>query len=143
MNRDRLLDSLREHEGLRLKAYKDSVGVWTIGYGRNLQELQIDQPLANHWLEEDMENALVEAKRFAEYHALDSDARRNAFVEMIFNLGRYRFMQFRKMLAAIREKDYNEASMQMLDSKWARQVGRRAEVLASQMRTGKFLDGRS
>lgn len=143
MNRDRLLDSLRQHEGLRLTSYRDSVGVWTIGYGRNLQQLKIDNALANRWLAEDMENAFIEAKRFPEYHSLDTDARRNAFIEMVFNMGRPRILQFRKMLAALRDKDFGTAAVEMLDSKWARQVGRRAEVLASQMRTGTFLDGRS
>jgi lysozyme len=56
---------------------------------------------------------------------------------MIFNLGLYGVLGFKRMLAALREKDYLKASKEMLDSKWAKQVGYRAKKLASIMALGK------
>jgi lysozyme len=140
MNATKLIESLKKHEGFRARAYKDTEGHWTVGYGRNLEAMVVSEKQAGIWLSEDAAAAINEAERFPEYASLDTTARQNAFVEMVFNLGRPKLMQFRKMLAAIRERDFGRAAVEMLDSKWARQVGRRAEVLATMMRTGEFLD---
>lgn len=45
-----LIASVKLHEGYRARAYQDTVGVWTIGYGTNLQELEIGDELATEWL---------------------------------------------------------------------------------------------
>jgi lysozyme len=65
-----------------------------------------------------------------------NDARQNALIDMMYNLGPSRFIGFKKMIAAIYDEDFNAASNEMLDSKWAKQVGRRAFRLARIMRTG-------
>lgn len=136
----RLLASIRGHEGLRLKAYQDTEGVWTIGYGRNLQELQIGAKLAEEWLQEDVAEAEKYARRFDEYYELDTEARRNVFVEMCFNLGPSRLGKFRKMLSAIRDHRWQDAAVEMLDSKWADQVGQRAVTLARLMEDGDYTE---
>ena len=135
---DHLLESIKLHEGWRSKAYQDSEGVWTVGYGRNLQELEISPETGSQWLSEDIKKARRYARRFPEYSFLDMPARKDAFVEMVFNMGPGRVAGFRNMLRAIREHDWAEAAWQMLDSKWARQVGKRADRLAGQMRTGTY-----
>ncbi len=108
--------------------------------GRNLQELEIDEQLGEDWLIEDIEEAQRGARRFPEYGLLDTIPRKNVFVEMVFNMGPRRVAGFRNMLAAIRDDDFDRAADEMLDSKWARQVGRRANRLAEQMRSGRFTD---
>ena len=124
-----LVSSVKRHEGLRLSAYKDSVGVWTIGYGRNLQSLVITPQTAEKWLIEDLKtaakglNSIPAAKRL-------SKAQKDVLTEMVFNLGLTGLLKFRKMWAAIERKDYHRASIEMLDSKWAQQVGQRAETLS-------------
>jgi lysozyme len=133
-----LLNSIKLHEGLRLEAYLDSEGVWTIGYGRNLQVLKITAGQAEKWLREDIETAHLEAERFPEWEYLNTVARRNVFVEMVFNLGASRLRGFGKMLEAIRSSDWAEAAVQMLDSKWARQVGYRAKSLSGVMESGSY-----
>ena len=134
----RLIDSVKQHEGLRLRAYQDTAGVWTIGYGRNLQTLRIDAETAEQWLREDLQAALEDAKRFPEFKYLDTQARRNVFVEMCFNLGATRLALFTKMLAAIRKQDWERVADEMLDSKWARDVKGRARTLAEIMRRGHY-----
>jgi lysozyme len=59
-----------------------------------------------------------------------SGPRQRAFANMAFNLGRQRLARFVKMTAAAKRHDWCEVSRQMLDSKWARQVGPRADRLA-------------
>jgi len=138
MDASKLLDSLMKHEGLRLSAYRDSEGIWTIGYGHNLQVMEVDKELASQWLAEDMAAAYRTTADFDEYKFLDTDARRNVLIEMVFNMGPGRTRKFRKMLAAIRRLDFDEAAVEMLDSRWARQVGRRAGTLARMMTKGEF-----
>lgn len=129
------------HEGLKLRAYQDSVGVWTIGYGTNLQELEIDEPTAYRWLCDAIEQARVYARSFPEYSKM-GEVRKDVFLEMIYNMGPGRLAGFKKMLAAIDQKDWETAAQEMLDSKWASQVGQRAHRLAEQMRTGvRWNDG--
>ena len=60
---------------------------------------------------------------------------------MLFNLGAYRFHGFKKMIAAIEQGDYEEAARQMMDSKWAAQVGVRARELSHMFRTGEYDKG--
>jgi lysozyme len=130
-----LVHRLKQHEGLRLKAYQDTVGVWTIGYGTNLQELTIDDATAEKWLLKDIETATREASGLRFFGEL-SAVRQRVVIEMVYNLGLGRFLQFRKTVAAIERKDWEAAAKEMLDSRWAQQVGRRARLLAEIMRTG-------
>ena len=135
-----LIASIKRHEGYRDRAYQDTEGIWTIGYGTNLQELQIDQFLANKWLLSAVDDAYNYARTFPEFEELDTVARRNVFIEMVYNMGPSRVAGFRNMLAAIREHDWETAAEEMLDSKWARQVKGRAVRLAELMRTGIYQD---
>ncbi len=126
---------IKEHEGLRLKPYQDTVGKLTIGYGRNLDDVGITPPEAEAMLSQDIEltdKALQSFEWFAELN----DVRKAVVVDMAFNLGMTKFMQFKKMLVALQQLDYQEAAHEMLDSKWAGQVGRRALTLAKAMERG-------
>lgn len=105
-----------------LKAYKDTVGVWTIGYGTNLQELEIDLPTAERWLREKLSETEHECRiRFAWFPAL-TVARQLAICEMVYNLGMTRFLKFKKMIRALERGDYVTARAEALDSTWRQQV---------------------
>jgi len=138
MDIGRLSLSLKKHEGLKLRAYQDTEKVWTIGYGTNLQTLRIDDELAERWLGEGIRSATVSAKMFPEWQYLDTDARQNAFCEMVYNLGPMRLSGFRKMLDAIKVQDWKTVAKEALDSKWATQVGQRAVTLIAMLQTGQF-----
>lgn len=140
-----LLESIRKHEGEELEAYQDSEGIWTIGYGTNLeargydsttaQGLRITKQQAEQWLMESVKEAKRAATNFPEYQLLN-DVRKDVLIEMVYNLGPSGTAGFKKMFTAIRAGDWKEAAAQMLNSKWASQVGQRARTLAKQMETG-------
>jgi lysozyme len=92
---------------------------------------------AEYLLENDIQDSIYEASKFlgATFDVLSVD-RQSVVVNMVFNMGIVRFSGFKKMVAALEGHDYNEAAAQMLDSKWARQVGNRATRLAKIMREG-------
>lgn len=130
------LNSLKLHEGLRLKPYTDTVGKTTIGYGRNLDDRGIFPAEAEAMLLHDAEEAWDSAAKLVRaWPALD-DVRQSVLAEMVFNLGAGRFLGFKNMLAAVNDGDYYAAANQMLASLWAGQVKGRAETLAKRMRTG-------
>lgn len=134
------LERIKKHEGLRLKPYKCPAGKLTIGYGRNLEDTGITQREAEMLLQNDLDRVWDE---IAPYFNTDefthvSRERYHVLVEMAFNLGTKGLLGFKQMIDALRLGDFEEAAVQMLDSKWAEQVGKepgqRAYVLAEIMR---------
>lgn len=137
-----VIHDLRRHEGCRLRPYRDSVGVWTNGFGntKNVTENTpaITEQQALDQLIENIAEAVTTAKRvFKTYSDLDP-VRKSVAINMAFNLGESRLRQFKKFLAAVEGKNWTEAALQMLDSKWSRQVGQRATELAARMSSGKI-----
>lgn len=110
-------------EGCKLAAYQDSVGVWTIGFGTNLQELQIDLSQAQEWLVQKLGHCEREAEQVFPWYAALTGARQRAMCELIYNLGVPRLQGFVKFLSAMAAGDYARARAELLDSKWAGQVG--------------------
>ena len=134
MDMDKLMDELIRDEGLRLKVYLDSEGIETIGVGRNLQK-GITRDEAMFLLNNDIRYAIQEAMTFPWYEKL-TEQRKRVIVNMIFNLGLTRFSGFKNTIRYLEMGDYEAASEEMLDSKWARQVGVRATRLSDMMRNG-------
>ncbi len=130
-----LKELLIRHEGLMKKPYKDSVGKLTIGVGRNLDDVGISEQEALYLLKNDIDRAIADAKVYPWYENLN-DARKMVVVDMIFNLGITRFSRFKKTIKYISAEKYGKASVEMLDSKWANQVGSRAIRLSEMMRSG-------
>jgi len=126
---------LIKHEGLRLKAYQCTKGYTTIGYGRNLDTKGIDKAEALYLLQNDITECIEDLRTiFENWHKID-DIRKKALVDMRFNLGPAGFRSFKKMIAAIKRNDYLEASKQMVDSVWYRQIGHRGLLLVRQMKS--------
>lgn len=134
MDHELLRSQLERHEGLRLFPYLDTTNHMTIGYGRNLDTVGISRTEAAIMLDSDVYQVESELRRLPQYNALDS-IRQTVICNMAFNMGTPTVLRFRKMWKAIDSMDWEEAASQMLDSKWARQVGSRAEELAELMRT--------
>jgi lysozyme len=126
---------LRTDEGVRSHPYKDSLGIETIGVGRNLEEgLRPDE--IDLMLDNDIQHAESDARSlFPAFDAL-SDNRKAALINMSFNLGMARFSAFHKMIEAVNHDDFQEAANQMMNSRWAVQTGNRAVRLAKLMRDG-------
>lgn len=137
MDRAAMIRQLRLHEGERLKPYRCTAGKLTIGVGRNLEDRGISAAesavlLANdidaHWRE------LVRALPWVEN--LD-EVRQRVLLDMAFNLGIAGLLGFKNTLATIKAGDFQKGAAMMLDSRWAGQVGQRADRLAVMMATGK------
>ena len=136
MNRQLLRSQLERHEGLRLKPYLDTVGKLTVGYGRNLEDVGISRDEADFMLDNDIDQVERQLETVDEYRDLDP-IRQTVIGNMAFNLGFAGLMGFKNMWAAIGRRDWDRAADEMLNSKWARQVGVRAVELSEIMRTGE------
>ena len=158
-NMTELLDQLVLHEGLELLPYKDSLGIDTIGIGRNLEhrglseeelahlgkdisdicEWGITKEQAYYLAENDIK--IVEEEVCKEHPCVIEldEIRQRVIIDMAFNMGVPRLNKFVKMWKAIDEQDFAEAKVQMLDSRWANQVGNRAVRLSNAMETGEWV----
>ena len=158
-DREDLVNKLITHEGLRLQVYKDTLGIDTIGIGRNLKDRGItDEEL--EWMDipsidtvyehgiteadamylaqndvQIVEEELVRAHPCVE--ELDA-VRQLILIDMAFNMGVPRLSKFKKMWAAIHENKFDVAAKEMLDSRWATQVKSRSTKLAHAMHHGEF-----
>lgn len=158
-NRSHFLDKLIEHEGLVLTVYQDTLGIDTIGIGRNLKDRGISKEELDYLdipnMEVIYEHGISEAD--ARYLALNDIAivenelcrvhpcveeldgvRQLILMDMAFNMGVPRLCKFKKMWNAVHEENFEAASLEMMDSKWARQVGKRAKKLSDAMKKGEF-----
>lgn len=133
--RDDLAAQLRVDEGVRAKPYVDTVGKISIGVGRNLTDVGLGPDEIEVLLWNDIKGAETLARTLLHNFDELTDARKAAVVNMAFNLGR-RLMGFAQTLAAIRDGRWDDAAQAMLESKWATQVGERAQRLAKAMREG-------
>lgn len=132
-----LREQLLLHEGLRLKPYRDTVGKWTIGIGRNLSDKGLTKVEALILLDNDIFEAQRDLEKYLPWASTLDDARYRVLVDMTFNMGIHGLLGFKRMLAALERGDYETAAAEMESSKWAEQVGRRAHRLALWMRSGK------
>ena len=136
-----LKEDLKRDEGLRLKAYRCTAGRLTIGFGhtRGVKSGDViteEQALA--WLDDDMERAIKDARKVCLCFDDLSGARKTVIANMAFNLGATRLAGFKNTLACVCAGDYSQAALNMLKSKWATQVGQRAQRLAKRMSTGEW-----
>lgn len=141
----RLLEDVKEAEGCRLVAYKDSLGYWTIGYGHFLDQSvdwtdhEITQETADSLLSQDLGQAQSEAKGLPEWPALDTDCRQNAVTELVFNMGLSKWKGFVNTRRSIEQSDWHGAYSGLLDSLWASQVGKaRSTRLANYLLAGVY-----
>ena len=132
-------------EGVESQAYKDSLGLLTIGIGRlidpnvpgsGLRPDEIEY-LFNNDLKDRIEKLSKEIPWFLE---LD-EARQGVLLNMSFQMGVTGFLKFKNTLELVRTGKYTEAATAMLQSKWAKQTPKRAARLAKQMLTGEWQCG--
>lgn len=132
---DHLRSMLIGHEGLKLKVYNDTLGIPTIGVGRNLRDKGISPSEAQFLCENDIADVTGALVHLFPWFLSLSSPRQMALIDMGF-MGPDKLRGFTGMIAAIQANDFQTASAQMLNSKWAAQVGVRATDLAKIMRNG-------
>lgn len=128
---------LKHDEGEELLPYKCPAGHWTIGIGHLLAN-GISCEVSKIIFYEDFINAQMDCYAKIPCYAGLNEARRYVLTNMCFNLGIKRLLGFKKMLSALDKQDYLKASEEMLDSKWASQVGPRAARLKEIMIKGEY-----
>ena len=157
MNMDAIISELELDEGVRLSPYRCTAGFLTIGVGRNLdtnkltaEELAfvghncrtkpITKEQSDYLLKNDIEKVCADLMKFLPWWAYLGDVRKRVLVNMAFNLGTEGLLKFENTLALIRSGSYAQAAAEMVKSKWAKQVGKRADRLANMMKTGEVTD---
>lgn len=150
-----LIEQLKRHEGFRSDYYQCTANKKTIGYGRNvdnnpftadeLKMLGREDFYLEPMTEEEAEFLLVNDVKAVHAQIYDKTglarlnlARQAVCINMAFNLGVNGFLKFKNMLKAVKEERFERAAIEALDSRWASQVGDRADELANQLATGEW-----
>jgi len=153
-----LYEQVRLHEGIREYAYEDTEGNPTIGIGFNLADkdnkkilagmgynvkeviagkIRLTEPVIKQLYETSIAKATKDANNWLPNLSEQPEDVQKAVIDMSFNLGATKLAGFAKTREALINKDYQEASKQMMDSKWAKQVGKRANTLSEMVRSAK------
>lgn len=133
IDKDRLVDQLLRHEGLKLQPYRCSEGKLTIGVGRNLDDNGITEKEAVFMLENDLAWCMGEChKNFTWFNKADPLIK-EAVMNLVFNMGITRFLGFKKTIAFLEAGKYELAGTELLNSLYAEQVPKRAQEIANQI----------
>ena len=145
MNIDALREQLKIDEGVKYEIYKDHLGYPTFGIGHLITEndpehgkpdgTKISEDRVNEIFETDVAKFVSEAKIL--FPDLDDlpDVAQQVIVNMAFNMGRPRLSKFKNFIAGVNDRDWTRAAEEMMDSRWATQVGDRAIRLRNQILT--------
>ena len=136
MDIEQTKEAVKKEEGFRLETYKCTEGHLTGGYGHKM--LEGETPPTDHagWLkifERDFARAMTGADDLLMLCPDIHETARHIVVEMVYQMGSYGVSRFKKFLQALQDSDYKEASVQMLDSRWAKQTPNRANRMSERM----------
>lgn len=142
-----LLQSIKQNEGFRSEIYKDTLGFNTIGYGFLENALTPDElainggkitpmsrQIADKILELKLEKLKVELFKRLGWLKEHNEIVQDVLLEMSYQLGIDGVLCFKNTLKMIESKDYENASANMLKSKWAMQTPQRARKLSSRLK---------
>jgi len=144
MNVEQLREQLKIDEGCVYEIYNDHLGYPTFGIGHLVREsdpengsplgTEISEDRVNEAFDADIEIVLSDCNiLYPDFEDLPEEAQQ-IIANMMFNLGRPRLSKFVGMKRGVDAKDWNSAADEMVDSRWYRQVGARAERLVNRMR---------
>ena len=130
-----LIDQIKHHEGFRSTVYQCTEGYDTIGYGFAIKDLELTEEISEQILI--LKLAKLESKvrkKFDWYMYLPQEGK-DVVVNMCYQLGLSGFSKFKKTIYLLETQQYEEASVEMLDSLWAKQTPRRAKELSEVIRS--------
>lgn len=139
MTPQNITDQLVRDEGCRLMPYTDTTSHTTIGVGRNLTDVGISYAEAMNLLANDVGRADRQLKAACPWVTALDVPRYGVLLNMTFNLGVAGLLSFRQFLSAMQAGQWELAAHEMLESKWAQQVGDRAHRLALQVESGQWV----
>ena len=143
MDLDKLQEELAEDEGCKYEIYLDHIGYKTFGIGHLCKATdpendmdvgtEVSKERVDECFEADIAMTIEDCNiLYSNFKDIPEEAQL-VLANMMFNLGRPRLSRFLNLKAAVDTEDWMEASAQMMDSKWAKQVPNRAERLCSRM----------
>lgn len=137
----KISDQLRRDEGMRLSAYQDHLGFWTIGIGRLIDSRKgggITDAEAEYLLQNDIKKVQDQVFKSLPWAASLTEARQGVLLNMAFQLGIAGLLKFKNTLAYVEKGMFMAAANEMLKSAWAEQTPARAARLSRQMMTGEW-----
>ena len=129
-----LIESIKEHEGYVGVVYKDSLGIDTIGYGFAIKDLELDEDICDIILERKLKNLNDRVRVRFEWYRYMPPQIQDVIMEMCYQLGVTGFSKFKKTILFLQNKQFHDASQEMLDSLWARQTPNRAKELSNRVK---------
>ena len=141
MNLEKLKEQIKRHEGEVLEIYEDSLGYLTLGVGHLIQPhdpehgqpagTPVSQEVVDEYYAVDFDKHLVETEHVVGKDVFDGlpSEIQEVLVNMCFNLGGTRLGKFKNMLNAVEDHDWERMAVEMEDSRWFKQVGRRSVEL--------------
>jgi len=136
----KLIETLRRHEGVKNTLYKCTSDKWTIGVGRNLEDVGLSEEEIDMLLLNDIKRTKELMDDYIPWYNDLDEVRQEALINFVFNVGIGTAMKFKKAMAALEAHDYDTAAIEMMDSNWAKQVGSRAEEVTQMIKTGEYQD---
>ena len=136
-----LIEMLKRHEGVRSHVYLCSAGYETIGVGRNIAEsgLGLSDDEVEYLLNNDIERVRQELTDNYFWFPALNEARQDAMIDICFNLGMTRLRGFVNALEAMSREQFDVAADEFMDSRWATQVGNRANEITEMIRVGEYV----
>ena len=125
-----LIESIKKPEGYVGIVYKDSLGIDTIGYGFAIKDLELDKDICDIILERKLKDLESRIKLKFGWYPFMPKTIQNVVMEMCYQLGVTGFSKFVKTITYLKDKDFKSASVEMLDSKWAKQTPNRAKEMS-------------
>ena len=129
-----LIESIKKHEGYVASVYKDSLGIDTIGYGFAIKDLQLDEDICDMILERKLKDLNNSIKIKFDWYKYMPPEIKDIVTEMCYQLGVTGFSKFRKTIAYLQNKEWKNASIEMLDSRWAKQTPNRAKEMSNRVK---------
>ena len=129
---------IKKEEGFRMETYKCTEGHLTGGYGHKMLDGETPPTDMAGWtklFERDFARAMSGAEELLMICPNVDDTARHIVVEMCYQMGSYGVSKFKGMLSALQDADYATASIEMLDSRWAKQTPKRAIRMAERMKS--------
>jgi len=139
---NKLLESVKKHEGYKNHVYLDTRNKRTVGVGHLCVEdfwedgKEYEESFLMDILQKDLQDSIDGAEDLCKDLKISDDAK-ILVIEMIFQLGKKGVSKFRNMWKALQEDppSYSVAATEMLDSRWAKQTSNRAKEMSDHMRS--------
>ena len=133
-----LIDSIKQHEGYVGIVYKDSLGIDTIGYGFAIKDLELDKDVCDIILARKLKDLQDRVKLKFGWYPFMPKVIQDVIMEMCYQLGVTGFSKFVKTITYLQDRQFEEASVEMLDSLWAKQTPNRAKELSNRVKEVDF-----